>query len=186
MSIKKMRAEQYSNYLEDVRLAKEALAELKLEVSMDSLVCDLYAVPSHNHQAYYAKVFVYKGRYHILYARSVIDVLTGGSIFMYPFRSVKKAGDPRGRIVCGLKVLDDTFAKRLWEGLQQLPNKHILDEDMVVICDGVFQVVRVFEGDRMVKEVVYQLAQCLAVEDEWKAFFEDLYLDIEKIINHEV
>ena len=179
----KMQEEQYLKYVEDVRIANDALEELKLESSSASVVCDLYAVPSHNHQAYYAKVLEEKECYYLLYARTEIDVVGQETIFMYPFRDAQKAKDiSKGRIVCGMKVLKDVWVEQLLEGLQHLPPKHILEEDLVVICDGEFQAVRVFENSNVVKEVVYQIAQCLPVKDEWKQYFGDLYLNVEKIL----
>ncbi len=174
--------EQYLEYLADVEIAKEALSELKLEIPAGALVSELYAMPSHNHQAYYAKIYEENGQYYVLYARSVIDHYDGSQIYMYPFRTVKKVGEERGRIVCGLKKLKDTFVKQLLEGLQNIPEKHILEDNWGIILDGVLQAVRVYEKEEMVKEVVYLDPQFLPIADVWKTFFENLYMEVEKII----
>lgn len=114
----KMRQEQYLKYMEDVRIANDALEELKLEAPSASVVCDLYATPSHNHQAYYAKILKEKECYYILCARTEIDFSEQYIILMYPFRDAQKAKNKsKGRFFCGMKALKDGWVRHLLDGL---------------------------------------------------------------------
>ena len=182
--------EQYANYLNDIELANEALSEVLLNVSEKEIICDIYALPSHNHQTFYAKLYKTDKGYVILYAKPILhSVLDEEDIFMYRFRNSVEAGEAnilRGRIVCGIKYLDKAFVEDLLAKLECLPEKHILDSGMFIL-DGVFQAIRVFEDGITKKEVVYEDAEDIPFEEkanltELISFYSELYLRIEQII----
>ncbi|MBR4084451.1 MAG: hypothetical protein IKK33_09250 [Lachnospiraceae bacterium] len=188
--LKMYQEEQYANYLYDIELANEALSEVLLNVSEKEIICDIYALPSHNHQTFYTKLYKTDKGYVILYAKPILhSVLDEEDIFMYRFRDSVESGKAnilRGRIVCGIKYLDKAFVDVLLAKLEYLPEKHILDGSNFIL-DGVFQAVRVFEGGIIKKEVVYEDAEEIPLGEmenltEIKSFYSELYLKIEKII----
>lgn len=179
--------EQYANYLNDIELANEALSEVLLNVSEKEIICDIYALPSHNLYLFYAKLYKTGKGYVILYAKPILhSVLDEEDIFMYRFRNSVEAGEAnilRGRIVCGIKYLDKAFVDDLLAKLECLPEKRILDGSNFIL-DGVFQAVRVFEGGIIKKEVVYEDAEDIPFEEkanltELISFYSELYLRIE-------
>ena len=63
--------ERYIEYLEDVEIARCAITDALLFPS-ERIFCDLYSIPSHNHQAYYAVIYNANGKYEMTYARTEI------------------------------------------------------------------------------------------------------------------
>ena len=188
--LKKFYEEQYADYLYDIKLANEALSELLLNVSENEIICDLYALPSHNHQTFYAKIYKSDKGYVVLYAKPILHyVMDREDIFMYRFRDSVKLGEShglRGRIVCGIKYLDEAFVNDFLLKLECLPKKHILSSDKFVL-DGVLQAIRVFESGILKKELVYEDAEEIPFGQndnltELKSFCSELYLKIEQII----
>jgi len=49
--------EKYREYLDDVKIAVSELTNMKLYPVEGNIVCDLYAIPSHIFQSYYAIVY---------------------------------------------------------------------------------------------------------------------------------
>ena len=56
-----MREEDYKKYKEDVDIAVNELTKMKLHPFDGRIICDLYAIPSHNQQTYYAIVYENNG-----------------------------------------------------------------------------------------------------------------------------
>ena len=83
----KMREEEYQEYEEDVEIAIGELTKMKLYPFDGRIICDLYAIPSHNHQTYYAIVYEKNGRYDMVYAKpQFYDPITHETIKMYRFK----------------------------------------------------------------------------------------------------
>ena len=178
--------ERYEEYLEDIELANRALSDSMLNIPDEDLICDIYAIPSHNHQTFYVKIFRAEAGYKILFAKSILNnpVYTE-EIYMYPFVVAAQAGERRGKIVCGIKTLEEHFVDNLIDKLETLPDKYLFKMDEFVL-DGVSHIIRVYEGGRIQKEVAYGQAESIPykaddiVELQW--FFSSLYLKIEQII----
>ena len=80
--------------------------------------------------------------------------------------------------------MPDEFVKMVKNIIENLPDNHVLGEGVIVI-DGALQAIRVFDGDTMVKEVVYYLADMIPLKDqkEWMTKqLEELYLLVGKMI----
>ena len=63
----------YSDSMKDIKIAQEALQEslLTKTVLNGLLLCDVYVIPAHNHQAFYLQV--YKGEnYTLLFVKTLI------------------------------------------------------------------------------------------------------------------
>ena len=68
--------------------------------------------------------------------------------------------------------------------VRNLPGNCILEENLFIM-DGVFQAIRVFDGDAVIKEVVYQTADRIPFKDQQELMaqqLENLYLLIGEII----
>ena len=190
MEFKQWDEERYNEYLKDVDIARKELDDIKL-FPEHNILCDLYAIPSHNFQAYYAVVYEKNNRLNMVYAKPEIYVeYSDEPIKMYPFKYAKEAESHsiiEGRIVMGIKTLSPEFATVIRDIVYNIPNKHILDEKLVCI-DGVFQAVRVFEESKMVKQIVYRMTDKIAFpkgKEYLREVLEELYLDVGKIIGHE-
>ncbi len=177
----------YMEYLHDIDLANNAMSECMLSVPEKGLICDIYAIPSHNYQTYYAKIYRDDAGYKILYAKPIIhDCVYGKDIFMYPFRDSVQAKNGEGKIVCGIKTLDADFVNSLITKFECLPDKYICGSDQIVL-DGVFQAIRVYENDKLIKEVVYRNPEhipfggCVDLM-ELKWFYSALHFMIEQQI----
>ena len=189
MDRKKDRDEQaYLEYLEDIEIARKEIQGIKLYPT-ESIVCDLYAIPSHNHQAYYAIIYEHAGKYEMVYAKS--QIYTPGDsepIKMYRFADCKEA-DKRtgteGRILIGIAHLPKVFMDMLVEILDRIPSWHIQGAGGIWL-DGVTQAIRVYHGDDVVKEVVYKEAEQIPLSGGGKDLIEqldNLYLRVEEIID---
>lgn len=190
--LKHFHEEQYAEYLQDIEIANKAMEEALLNIPDSDVLYDIYAIPSHNHQAFYAKVYAQDDKYNVLYAKPIFQRVTyDEDIFMYPFRDVVEAqksinGVLDGRIVCGIKTIEKDFARKLSVSFGFLPKKHILDEQNFIL-DGVFHAIRVFENGTVQKEVVYHDENDIPFvmngdETELKWFYGSLYFMIEQII----
>lgn len=178
----------YTEYMEDIRIARDEIKNMKLYPS-EPVVCDIYALPSHNFQAYYAMLYERNGRLEMVYAKpQIYSCLYTEPVRMYSFATSRESGKHPGfdgRIVMGIRHLTDGFSELIRSIMQNLPDRYILDENWIVIADGVFQALRVFDGDAVIKEAVYYEADRIPVENqkEWLINqLEHLYLLVGEII----
>ncbi len=178
--------EWYEEYMEDVRIARMEIENMKLYPS-EALICDMYALPSHNFQTYYAMLYEHHGRWEMVYAKpQIYRYQYAEPVKMYSFSTSRKVqehfGD--GRIIIGIRHLPDEFVKMVKNIIENLPDNHVLGEGVIMI-DGALQAIRVFDGDTVVKEVVYYLADMVPLKDqkEWMTKqLEELYLLVGKMI----
>ncbi len=191
MSLENYHEKLYLDYIADIKIARAEIKNMKLYPT-EAVICDIYALPSHNFQAYYAMFYERNGRMQILYAKpQIYHRQYAEPVKMYTFstnRKVKNRSvyDGRdGRIIIGMKYLSDKSAEMIKNIIRNLPETWILEENMVVILDGVFQAIRVFDGDAVIKEVVYQTADRIPFKDQQELMaqqLENLYLLIGEII----
>ena len=175
--------------LNDIEIAQKALEESLLFslVKNRPLLCDVYCIPSHNHQAFYLQVYG-GSEYILLYAKTLISDFRGHRIAMYTFKDVLKADKHianKGDIYCGSKKLplNNATINRL---LQCVPsvNENCLDTKMII--DGVCTVIRNHQHNPPVILGYCNSQQIVqnALSHEQANFMEDLYLHIEKIIGN--
>jgi len=183
--------EQYEEYLQDIELANKALSEAMLNVSSEDLICDIYAIPSGNHQAFYGKLYCQGGRYSLVYAKPILNhpVYYPEEVYMYLFKDAsavnKKDGRQMGEIVCGITNLEEEFVKNLDSKLKALPDKFVLEEDAFVL-DGVMHGIRVYESSHIQKTCFYNDSKCIPYKGEMTPelqwYYSVFYLMIEQII----
>ena len=179
--------ERYEEYIEDVKIARSEMKSRKL-YPLETILCDLYALPSHNFQTYYAIIYECSGGLKMVYAKPQIYAnMYAEPVKMYRFstsREVQKHPGFDGRIIVGMKRLSDAFSEQKRNIIENLPDRHILGEKLIVI-DGAFQAVRVFGGDAVIKEAAYYKADMIPFrnETEWSAgYLENLYLRVGELI----
>ena len=185
MDFKDMKKRRYHTYLEDVEIARQEIAEMKL-FPEENIICDLYALPSHNFQTYYAMIYEHAGHLEMVYARTELyGACYEEPVRMYSFRTTKINF---GLIITGIKHIPAETGSLLADIAENLPDgQHILKEERVVICDGVFQAVRVFDGNCVIKEVVYENAEWVSLKDRKEYLKEELsslYIKIGDLIRN--
>lgn len=178
-----------TRYLDDIKIAQYALENSKLDTIVQgrTLLCEIYSIPAHQHQSFYAQI--YDGEaYTILYAKPYISDYHGHNIAMCLFADAIKADKhpaKKGDIYCGIKHVpkDNKIVSMLTECLP----KH--DEIASVngfIIDGVFTLIR---NNQTVSPALlaYKTIDTISVNrytDVQKAFLEDAYIYIESIIGN--
>lgn len=184
-----MRVNRYAESLSDIAIAQNALEQSLLVNAVVGcrLLCDVYCIPSHNHQAFYLQV--YGGtKYTLLYAKTLISDFLGGNNAMYTFADALEANDhaaKKGAIYCGIKHLpsDDGTISRL---LSCLPSEEECCNEHGIVLDGVHTVIRNHQYN---PPVVLEYNDSRQIErnkvtQEQKDFMNDLYLRIEEIIGN--
>lgn len=188
MDLKQFHEEDYKEYLEDIDIAISAMKE-SLLYPAEEILFDLYAIPSHNHQAYYAVVVEKDGAYEMVYAKTEITYIElEETVRMYTFSSAKRADSSSGevgKIIIGIAKLKSDFADLLKDIGDTVPGGRYYYENLFML-DGVFQVVRVFNAGKPVKEIVYENTDgfILPADREYlRDELGELYLTVEEIIS---
>ena len=184
----KMREEEYQEYLEDVRIAVSKLTNMKLYPVEGNIVCDLYAIPSHNCQSYYAVVYEKDGRYEMLYAKpQFYDPVVQEYIKMYRFKDAKEVENhpvKDGKIIMGIKRLPEEFAREIKDIVGNFPSVKKTEGDFVMI-DGYFQAIRIYKNNAVNDELVFNDVEDLTFPDKkdyLSKVLDELYIEIGKII----
>jgi len=175
-------------YSEEIEIAEQQLqAQLLNDIVRDAkLICDVYCVPSHNHQAFFCKLFENEKEYIILYAKTFIADHFG-FVAMYKFKDCIKAQNSNGfvgKIVCGIKKLSTSNAT-IKELLDCLPQK-IEWQKRVAMLDGEHTVIR----NHLQKEtkVLSYYSTTVFSENDYSEtqtiFLENLFVNIEGIIGN--
>lgn len=149
-------SEEYVN--EEISIARNAIAEAGLYRTniTGELKYELYCIPSHNHYCYYVQILCSQDKNHMIYARTEIDDFICGKILMYPFsEAVKRNNRQYGKIVCGMREISCQFYEHLTQIFESLPNKREWQTECGMVLDGVFQMIRMYENDSIIKEFAY-------------------------------
>ena len=173
-------------YHNDIDIAQAAIKD-SLLYPEGEILCDLYAIPSHNHQTFYAIVYRKDDDYEMVYAKTEIyTVKYEVPIKMYPFSDAKNAAkQPHsdGRIIVGIAIPDEEFIKLLMEMVSSVEG--INPDKKGLVLDGVFQAIRVFDKAKIDKEIIYHDSDniLLSDNDDSRDFLDNMYLYVEKIIS---
>lgn len=183
-------ADCHSAYLQDIEIANNELIEKNFQVDAQSVICDIYVLPSHNHQTFYGKLISERGFYKIIYAKAIQNsIWFSEPIYMYRFEEAKRFENhpmKKGRIVCRAKLMDKSLINRLLFTAEQLSENQ--PDDVVTECiDGVFTAIRMYEAGIVSREIIYTDAEKMEFRDNTDKrdaveFLQTLYLSIEKII----
>ena len=180
--------DRYREYLQDVEIARSVIEDEFLLPSTSDILYDLYAVPSHNHQAYYAMIFERYENYQMVYARTEIYTCHFPEpIRMYPFSDAVEADkhdDSVGRIIMGITTIGTDLIRTLDDIKSLVVPTQFIQQNLIVI-DGVFQAIRIFDHGTISKEVVFRDAISIPLSSENSYIIDnmnELYLTIEDII----
>ncbi len=186
--VEKMREKKYRKYLENVKIAVSELTNMKLCPVEGKIVCDLYAIPSHNFQSYYAIVYEKAGRYEMLYAKpQIYDPVVQEYIKMYGFKDAKEAENhpaKAGKIIMGIKQLSEEFVNELKDIADNLPFEKKSEGDYLTL-DGYFQVIRIYKNNAVSGELVFNDVEDLVFPDKkdyLSKILDELYIEVGKII----
>ncbi len=184
----KMREEEYGEYLEDVKIAVSELTNMKLYPVEGNIVCDLYAITSHNFQSYYAIVYENDDRYEMLYAKpQIYDPVVQEYIKMYGFKDAKEAENhpaKDGKIIMGIKQLSEEYVNELKDIADNLPFEKKSEEDYLTL-DGYFQVIRIYKNNVVSDVLVFNDVEDLVFPDKkdyLSKILDELYIEVGKII----
>lgn len=175
-------------YIRDIEIAKNALKETLIgDVVKDrKLLCDVYCIHSHNHQAFYLQV--YDGEeYTLIFAKSCIWDGVGGCVVMYPFEwTIKADAHPavRGDIYCGIKYV--TRSNQTLQNLMKCLPTNDEYSSVGAYIDGCTTLIRNYQLSNM-PLLEYKDAENinhLSLTNEQISFMDDLYIHIENIIGN--
>lgn len=179
----------YEGYKRDIQVAQTELA-LNFSYEPRDVICEIYSLPSHNHQTFFCKVINENGFTKAIYAKAVQNsIWFSDPIYMYRFEEARQFSDHpirKGRIICGKKIVRKTAVERLLTMLDTL-EIHQPDDTVNPEPDSDFTAIRLYEDGKKVREVMYTDAQKLVFKrEEEKAhlaeYLRDLHLYIERII----
>ncbi|MCR5104113.1 MAG: hypothetical protein K6B68_06620 [Eubacterium sp.] len=175
--------EEIKSYHRDIDIAKAAIMDSLLYPN-EEVLYDLYAVPSHNHQAFYAIIYRKDNHFEMVYAKTEIySVKYEEPIRMYTFYDADKASaQPNldGRIIVGIARLDGEFINNLMDAVSNVRETHNNDNGFVLDC--VFQAIRRFHNSEIDKEIIYH-DDIVSDNPGVKEFLDNMYLYIENMIS---
>lgn len=179
----------YAGYLRDTQIAQEEIA-IFLRSEPKQIYFDVYSLPSHNHQTFYCRAVNENGFSKVEYAKPVQNsIWFSDPIYMYRFEEAKRFSDHpirKGRILCGKKIIRNSLVENLFSYLNALSDEQ--PDDLVnPTIEADLTVIRLYEDNRIIREILYTDAEKLAFKDGEKRdksveVFRDLHLYIEKLI----
>ena len=179
----------YAGYKRDANIA---IAEIEQLFSIDSknILCDIYSLPSHNHQTFYCRVVNENGFIKLIYAKAMQNsIWFSEPIYMYRFEEAKNFVDHpirHGRIYVGKKIVQHGLADRLTDLIKALADEQ--PSDLVTpTVDADLTAVTLYDNGTAAREVCYTDAGKLAFSAESVAnedieYLRDIHLKIEEII----
>ena len=178
----------YESYLSNIAAARAAIEQSMLNGAVNGeLLSDVYCIPSHNHQAFYAQVYGGE-QYTLLYAKTLIADFFGRETVMHSFQNALRADKltaHRGDILCGMKMLplNDPFMEKR---LSCLPSADEYYGEEGIVVDGVMTAIRSFLTGVPVTMAYHNAAQIkrTALAPAQKAFLDELYLHMEGVIGN--
>lgn len=177
----------YEGYKRDVQIAQTEIA-LNFGSEPNGTICDIYSLPSHNHQTFYCKVISENGFTKLIYAKAIQNsIWFSEPIYMYRFEEAKCFSDHpirNGRILCGKKIVKKSLVERFLLLLSELSDDQ--PDDLVEpAIDSELTAIRLYEEGKVVREVLYTDAEKLVFREnntKYREYMRDLHRFIEKII----
>ena len=185
--LNKSREKDYRAYKEDVDIAIAELTKMKLYPIDGTIICDLYAIPSHNRQSYYAIIYEKDGRFDMVYAKpQFYEPTVQEYIKMYRFKDAKEVENhpvKDGKIIIGIKHLPDEFVSMIKDIVSNLPTLRHKDEGFVL--DGYLQAIRIYKNKDVCDEVVFKCVDELVLpegKEYLSGVLDELYIRIGELI----
>ena len=181
---------EFSYCLDDIAVAQMCLDDSKLSAAFSSerLICDIYALPSHNHQTFYVQIFENDDGYTLLFAKTYIATPIGLECVMYSFQDALKADEHigcKGDIFCGIHrvAIDNETINTL---ISVLPKVDDMVETSAIRIDGVTTIVRKYEKQNCVSLGYHDAneIETNSYTEEQRKFLDSLYIHLERIIGN--
>lgn len=179
----------YAGYRRDAQIALTEIAKHYEQHTIES-ICDIYSLPSHNHQTFFCKIASENGFIKLFYAKAIQNsIWFSEPIYMYRFEEAKNFIDHpirHGRIICGKKIIQQGIADRITEIFRQLSSDQ--PDDLVTpTVDADLTVLTLRDNGKVIREIAYTDAEKLVFQSEDTdsgnaEFLRDLHLKIEEII----
>ena len=178
----------YAGYRRDAQIALTEIARHYEQHTIQS-ICDIYSLPSHNHQTFFCKIASENGFIKLLYAKAIQNsIWFSEPIYMYRFEEAKNFVDHpirHGRILCGKKIVQQGFAERIVRTVKELSSEQ--PDDLVTpAVESDLTVITLHENGKVIREIAYTDAEKLAFSNEKVngevEYLRDLHLAIEDII----
>ena len=179
-----------SAYLRDIEVAEAELTHKNFRNENCSVLCDIYALPAHNHQTFFARIVSERGFYKMIFAKPIQNsIWFHDPIYMYTFDEAKRFEEhpmKQGRIICRARLIDKSLADSVIFSVYKLADSQP-EQTVTPTGEAVFTAIRVYEGGRPWREVFYTDAEKLVFSDSTDHFedvklLSNLYLKIEKLI----
>lgn len=179
-----------AEYNKDVCIAEKALQEMRLDslICAEKMVCDIYCIPSHNHQSFYLKLYDNQSDFIVVYVKPIIIDNLGNQIKMYRFSECEKADKIQpgsGHTYCGIKHVPKSELSELLSIIQSLPQKAEWESGGICI-DGTFTVFRLLNCANQICEFAYHDAKKLeafnSLTNREKEYMMNLFLTFESLI----
>lgn len=184
--LNKSREKDYRAYKEDVDIAIAELTKIKLYPIDGTIICDLYAIPSHNRQSYYAIIYEKDGRFDMVYAKPLFyEPITHEYVKMYRFRDAKEVENhpvKAGKIILGIKHLSAEFVSVINDILGNMPAIRHNDGFMI---DGCYQAIRAYKNNIVCDEAIFGYKDELVLPKEKEYLLDvldELYIRIGELI----
>lgn len=180
----------YSYCIDDIALATTYLEDSKLLDSIDknSPVCDVYSLPSHNHQAFYTQIYKSENDYVLVFAKSYFATPIGLECVMYSFQDAQKADEHigyKGDVYCGIcrVPLNDTTLTTL---LSVLPQVEEFADDSAIRIDGTTTIIRRYCETGLVSLGYHDISEITnnTYTEAQRSFLDALSIYIERIIGN--
>lgn len=178
----------YGGYKRDAQIA---VSELEQNFKFDpvKILCDVYSLPSHNHQTFYCRVVNEDGFIKLIYAKALQNsIWFSDPIYMYRFEEAKNFIDHpirHGRIFCGKKIVQRGITDRLINIIKALADEQPADL-VTPTADADLKVITLYEQGATAREISFTNAEKLAFSGEIGGedieYLRDLHLKIEAII----
>lgn len=176
-------------YKDDVAAAEEAFKANNFEFDPKSVVGDIYALPTGNHQAFYGKLISERGIYKIICAKSIQNsVWFSEQIYMYAISEARRFENHptrNGRIICRAELID----KRIIRAISGILELLMYDQPKTAVIpspEAVLTGIRLFENGVLTRKLFYTDASRLRFingeNPEAIRYLNNLYLIVEKII----
>lgn len=177
-------------YETEINVANSELAAKNFRIDEASVVCDIYALPSHNHQTFFGRIVSERGIHKIVYAKAIQSSMWfSDPIYMYTFEEAKRFEDhpmKRGRIICRATLCEKSFIDHLLFNVWKLVDIQP-DDTVQPSIDADFTAIRMYEHGVVTKSIFYTDASKLEFRgraDNFEAikFLNKLHFSVENII----
>lgn len=176
-------------YKDDIAAAEEAFRANSFEIDPLSVVGDIYALPTQNHQAFYGKLIKERGFYKIICAKPIQNsVWFSEQIYMYAISEARRFENHptrNGRIICRAELID----KRIIQAISGVLELLMYDQPKTAVIpspEAVLTGIRLFENGVLTRKLFYTDASRLRFingeNPEAINYLNNLYLIVEKII----